>query len=366
MGTRSNLKPVNQITDRAKRYRANSDSNRPANPRKCGYCQSRKNVGVDHIDGNESNGSRENLMWACKSCNGLKSNVMRKAGIGKLTRQYNPKKRGSSSAEMLEYGNAIKVMRGEFDGDVSAAMETIRSTPASIRSRFTSRSWAARKQIYGPSGRANPGAAGLVVKAMGHTSILRKLLKKNGAKKNPAAQAEEMYELFHGMPPEEVIEIVERVHVHSNLTALGTLTSMIIQMENRRTIRLDAPDPDSAKAKDVVYVTINETGDQIFFRGGDQEIPRKLLEKEGLKPDDFREHMIIGSVLELTYRTKKSFEKDGEELVDFYHKLGREHSRGIIPMLVYEPRNPSMALYGGRYKVLPKRFDLDASPGIGG
>jgi hypothetical protein len=508
------LKPASQITDRAKRYRAQSDENRPANPKMCGYCGSRENVGVDHIDGNEAHGEPQNLMWACKSCNGKKSNLMRRASIGTLTRQYNP--RGSRTEQMRAYGNAIKVMRGEFDGDVSAAMATIKGTPASLRSAYTSRTWVTRKAFYGPSGRANPGGdmrskkkrrnsatdhldrspsyhpkggtstevrsptststevrsptetstststdaytagnvtvtggagagattvkihqhkmpesdkgserpqrkpwagvpavhaagknprgrtlaqwktmrarqdaklekirrerearaakrnpgTGLVTTALAHsaagrkaTSALKKLFSK---KKNPAAQASAMYELFHGMPPDEVIEIVERVHVHSNLTSIGTLTSMLIQTESGRQFNLNGADPDTAKKSDVVYVTINERGDQIFFRGGDQEIPKRLLEQYGFKAADFREHMIIGAVLELTYRTKKKFEKDGKELVDFYHTLGKEHSGGVVPMLVYNPRDPSIALYGGRYKVLPKRGDIGASPGIAG
>ena len=221
--------------------------------------------------------------------------------------------------------------------------------------------------MYGPSGRANPGT-GMVTAALAHSAAGRKAtqaLQKLFAK-NPAGQAEAMYELFHGMPPNEVIEIVERVHVHSNLWTAGTLTSMVIETERGRRFNLEAPDPDTAKKSDVVYVAFNEAGNQLYFRGGDQNIPKRLLEQYGFKADDFREHMIIGAVLELTYRTKKKFEKDGKEHVDFYHELGREHSGGVVPMLVYKPRDPSMALYGGRYKVLPKRGDIGASPGIGG
>ena len=225
--------------------------------------------------------------------------------------------------------------------------------------------------------RKNPlGAAG-VMTALSHTSLKSKaqaaitkfIKKKNPRSKNPTAEAEQMYELFHGMPPDEIITFIERIHVHTKLAGVGTLTSMIVQGENGRQVQIHAPDPDDPKVKkeDVVYVAVNEEGNQLFFRGGDQELPKELLERRlGLKADDFRDHMIIGAVLELTYRTKKSFEKGGAELVDFYHALGKEHSRGIVPMLVYYPRNPSMELFGGRYKVLPKRFDLDASPGIGG
>jgi hypothetical protein len=220
------------------------------------------------------------------------------------------------------------------------------------------------------AGTRNPGTGAMVATALSHSAAGRKAqvaIKKLFSKaKNPQDASEQMFEIFHGMAPNEILHIVERVHVHANLWTAGTLTSMVIQTEYGYQFDLNAPDPDTAKPKDVVYVTFNEAGNQIYFRGGNQEIPRSWLEKAGLKSDDFREHMIIGAVVELTYRTKKKFEKGGKELVDFYHGLGKEHSRGVLPMLVYKPRDPSMALYGGRYKVLPKRADLGASPGIGG
>ena len=91
-------------------------------------------------------------MWACKSCNGSIHHKMRKVKIGRLTRQFNPA-RGSRADQMKAYGAAIKVMRGEFEGDVAAAVRTIRATPREIRSAFTARSWPVRRQMYGPSGR---------------------------------------------------------------------------------------------------------------------------------------------------------------------------------------------------------------------
>lgn len=144
-------KPVHLITDRAKRYRANSAENRPSGRKQCGYCGSVKNVGVDHVNGNEDDGAAKNLLFACKRCNGKKAALMKKAGIGRLTRQFNPSKRGRAS--MQEYAGAIKVMRGVFDGDVSHAIATIRATPPSVRSAYTSRTWPIRRQMYGPSGR---------------------------------------------------------------------------------------------------------------------------------------------------------------------------------------------------------------------
>jgi hypothetical protein len=148
-------KPASQITDRAKRYRASSKRNRPGPPKQCNYCGSRRNVGVHHVNGVEDDGAGHNLQWACKRCNATIAGVMRRAGIGRRVEQFNAARRvsGSKRAIMEKYAAAIKVMRGEFEGDPGAAVATIRATPASIRSEYTSRTWPTRRQMYGPSGR---------------------------------------------------------------------------------------------------------------------------------------------------------------------------------------------------------------------
>ena len=143
------------LTDRAKRYRANRKDVRPGAPKQCGFCGSRRNVGVHHITGEEDDGEPENLMWACKSCNSTIAVIMKRHGIGRRVEQYNPRRVAglSKRTQMDAYGNAIKVMRGKFEGNISHAMQTIRATPSSVRSAYTRRTWPTRKQIYGPSGR---------------------------------------------------------------------------------------------------------------------------------------------------------------------------------------------------------------------
>lgn len=155
------LKPVEKITDRAKRYRAHHPDVRPLPPKRCNFCGSGRNVVPNHVDGNESNGAANNLMWACKSCNGIVGHRLRKAGLGKLTRQFNPVaqrslkgiRRGTRRELLREYGNAIKVMRGDFEGNISHAIATIQSTPREVRSAYTAKTWPIRKSLYGPSGR---------------------------------------------------------------------------------------------------------------------------------------------------------------------------------------------------------------------
>ena len=138
------------LTDRAKRYRAQHPAVRPPAPKQCGFCGSRQNVGVHHVSGDESEGSADNLMWACKSCNAKIAHLMKSEGIGARTVQFNPRGRSRS---LDDYAAAIKIMRGEFEGDVSKALSVIRSTSPAQRSAYTARTWPTRRQIYGTSGR---------------------------------------------------------------------------------------------------------------------------------------------------------------------------------------------------------------------
>lgn len=77
------------LTDRAKRYRAQKNV---TGPKVCVLCGSTENVGVMHLDGFEDNGEDANLAWGCKSCNGVLSAAFKKFGMGVRTDQYNPSK----------------------------------------------------------------------------------------------------------------------------------------------------------------------------------------------------------------------------------------------------------------------------------
>ena len=119
-------KAAHQITDRAKRYRANAPGCCPPPPRRCARCASTRFVVVDHKDGDESNGSPGNLRWLCKSCNTKLGKAMARAGMGKRTRQYNP-----AARTLAQYAEAVmQHTRGRFD----AGGETSRSCARSITS----------------------------------------------------------------------------------------------------------------------------------------------------------------------------------------------------------------------------------------
>lgn len=143
-------RPVAEITDRAKRYRANRDVE--GDTAICHYCGGRGTM-IHHIDGNESHGQAGNLVAVCRPCNHLADAVLKAAGLGRPTNQFNPKKKSSAASGLGQYVSAVRVLRGELPGDVAAAVATLKATSPAARSRFARRVWEIRRERYGPSGR---------------------------------------------------------------------------------------------------------------------------------------------------------------------------------------------------------------------
>jgi len=84
-------------------------------------------------------------VWTCRSCNVRCGNTLRRAGIGRLTRQYNP---SSAGAETLgQWMNAVMSMKGDGGSmGVAQAVAMIRATTPEMRSRFAKEIWAVRKR----------------------------------------------------------------------------------------------------------------------------------------------------------------------------------------------------------------------------
>jgi len=146
-------KPVSEITDRAARYRARACP--PAGRRVCFACGSQATL-IHHIDGDESNGSQENLSWCCRRCNAVISRVLRHADIGRVTCQYNPP--GDGATNLGTWINAVLSLRGQPGGDmnVADAVAIVQATPPTQRSKFAKEIWRIRKSRHGASGRAVP------------------------------------------------------------------------------------------------------------------------------------------------------------------------------------------------------------------
>jgi hypothetical protein len=123
-------KTVDEITDRAKRYRANQV--KPRGRKHCAYSH-RENpckgpLGVNHRDGDESNGAQSNLNWACKRHNAQLAIYHKAMGKGVRTRQYNP-----GASNLAQYVQAaVEHVRGAHD----AGGKVLHETPKSKRRSF--------------------------------------------------------------------------------------------------------------------------------------------------------------------------------------------------------------------------------------
>ena len=104
-------KSSEDITDRAKRYRAQQNVQ---GPKRCVICG--KNPGklqVMHLSGDESDGEKKNLAYGCRSCNGKLSAAWKRLGSPVRTRQYNP---SSGAPSFAQYAWAVSNhQRGAHD-----------------------------------------------------------------------------------------------------------------------------------------------------------------------------------------------------------------------------------------------------------
>lgn len=143
------LRPVEFITDRAKRYRAVAAITQKE--KRCIYCGTKPaRPMVDHIDGRESNGNPENLAWACRSCNTTKGAHYARQGAGQRTRQYNPRKPGQGIRSLAQFIQAIQAVKGEgAQMDLFAAQELLHATSPDKRSEWArqanARRWSSRR-----------------------------------------------------------------------------------------------------------------------------------------------------------------------------------------------------------------------------
>jgi hypothetical protein len=105
---------------------------------------------VAHIDGNESNSEAWNLGLTCRSCNAKVAHIMKGLGMGRRTKQYNP--RGEGARTLGQWMAAVMSMKGESDQmRADDAVEMIHATPATDRSRFAREVWRLRRE-HGTAG----------------------------------------------------------------------------------------------------------------------------------------------------------------------------------------------------------------------
>lgn len=171
---------------------------------------------------------------------------------------------------------------------------------------------------------------------------------------NPSSEASQMYSKFHGRPSKSVLEIPEREHVHKHLAQLGTLTEVKVRLKplgpakDQRLVTLGAGDAQAHEDSKAIHLCTSEDATSLYFVGGDQKLDLNAL---GFSKDDIKDLMLIGEVVEITYRTQKNFDKF--KTLDYFHGLSEVTKRNR-PVLLYKPRDKKMLMAGGEYRVKPE------------
>jgi hypothetical protein len=222
----------------------------------------------------------------------------------------------------------------------AVAQEIVGRTPSSLRSAYT-------MGTAGGSGH-QPGA---------RSSSLRNP-EPQGDDSEEYRQASRTAELFHGRPVKEEIEVKEVIKTHDWYVSIGPLIKLIIKPVSKKP-KKRVPLPFNQSEAGTVQLFCSPDGRQFYLRGGDQELDLKAFGMdEGTRW--FRDHMLIGEAVEITYRDKKKFHSF--KLTDYYHKLGEE--TGEKPTLAYDTLSKKLSIIGGQYHVEMDDLVDDMSPGI--
>jgi len=156
-----------------------------------------------------------------------------------------------------------------------------------------------------------------------------------------SAAAAEMYAKFHGRESGETLRFHEEEEYEADLAVLGTMVELKVATLTRKDVVIDFTNCN-------VVLAANESGDQLYFVGGDQSLDLKAMAFTGDKAN--KTLVAIGTAYELTYRTEKGFDKF--KLTDYYHEIGEE--TGFQPILTYDSLNRTLSIVGGEYKVKPE------------
>lgn len=158
--------------------------------------------------------------------------------------------------------------------------------------------------------------------------------RKELARLNPASEAQELSEAFHGREAGEETEIVEDLHEHEYLTTLGEL----VELKLKGGVKL--------KKFGGTLLASNEAGTQMYLRGGDQAV--SLADFPEVDPT--KELVTLGKLQKLVYVTdKQHLGREDRKRGPYEHELGEESGR--LPDVVYDVVNAKLLFSGGSYHI---------------
>jgi hypothetical protein len=156
------------------------------------------------------------------------------------------------------------------------------------------------------------------------------------------AEAESLYEEFHGREPREILEIQRSANVRGEYTALGDLVELTIIAPNGDTVLM--------KFKgDGVRLASSPEGEQLYLLGGNQDISANL---NLFGADENKDVLDLGDAKQVVYEASKW--QTNFDPIEWKHDFGEES--GVRPRAFYQkaltPQDePQIFFAGGNYKV---------------
>jgi hypothetical protein len=149
------------------------------------------------------------------------------------------------------------------------------------------------------------------------------------------AEAEALYERFHGRPANRTVEYDQPMEYRSELAELGKLLELRFD--------LDA-DNECVPLRNfgACQVACTPDGKNLYFVGGNMSIDLDALGIEAGK-----DYIELGPCVYIKYHTRKGFHDFAP--VNYYHEFGE-----VMPVLLYDSINSALFLAGGDYTVRPE------------
>lgn len=171
---------------------------------------------------------------------------------------------------------------------------------------------------------------------------------------NPAPAAAALYESWTGEPSTHETVVVDTIHAHAHLTDLARLVAFKL-----RGVRGQLKFTDHS-----TRLCSNETGTQLYIRGGDQAINLDDFNTvSNRRIDPTKDSVVLGEIEYLYYSARKPFlGKEHTKTGVYKHKLGEE--TGNRPVLLYDTRSALLSISGGSYYIKPGDYDGKHSRGI--
>jgi hypothetical protein len=176
----------------------------------------------------------------------------------------------------------------------------------------------------------------------------------NALRSNPAPAAAALYESWTGEPSTHETVVTETVYDHAHLTDLAQLLGFKLRGV-----------PGQLKFTNAeTRLCANETGTQLYIRGGDQSINLSEFNRITRRPvDPKKDSVVLGEITDVFYRARKPFlGGEHKKTGTYHHKLGDK--QGNRPVLIYDTRSQLLSISGGVYYIKKGDYDGKHSRGI--